>query len=235
MKYITMAWLGIFFTITAIGLAQQRPRDPWVFRCVLDDTPRALVIALDKDLWLAYNTENSRLVKMWSGGIHFRGEVYTSEKVVQPTTYGHYYHLPELDTAVVFWAKKKQQLVPLTSAFKAYKVWNNQVALIYELALDGQVLQVTEYPEIVVQKDKNQITFERKFYVSAPENVEWYMHLHALHMKKNKSWMSNKKPVILERKQVFTTPDQPLYYEKLQFKCVGNDSLIFTQKMIKPY
>ena len=47
----------------------QRPRDPWVFRCVLDGREDMLVVALHEELWLGYDLAAGRLYGAWRGGI----------------------------------------------------------------------------------------------------------------------------------------------------------------------
>jgi hypothetical protein len=48
-----------------------RPRDPWVFRCVLDRKPRMVTLALAEDLWVAYDATNCGLARAWKGGVKF--------------------------------------------------------------------------------------------------------------------------------------------------------------------
>ncbi len=66
----------------------QRPRDPWVFRCVLDQHPRMVVINPTSDLWLAFDATNCSLAKVWKGDVKFDGAVYTTVHGPQPTSRG---------------------------------------------------------------------------------------------------------------------------------------------------
>lgn len=68
-----------------------RPMENWVFRSVLDKKPRALTVALHKNMWLAYDTENGTLFKAWSGDVVLDGAVYTTKHGPQPTSYGYQY------------------------------------------------------------------------------------------------------------------------------------------------
>lgn len=56
--------------------APQRGRDPFVFRCILDDKPRSVVIALAPSLWLAYDPATCALFEAFGGGVELRGKVY---------------------------------------------------------------------------------------------------------------------------------------------------------------
>lgn len=87
MKKSTFSFISLI--ILSINLCLASPK-PEVFRCVLDETSRALVISWGDSIFAAYNTQNGQLVKFWKGKINFRGEVYTSEKVVQPKSMGVY-------------------------------------------------------------------------------------------------------------------------------------------------
>jgi hypothetical protein len=85
--------------------AQTRGRDPWVFRLVLEEKSGMLVCALGpnaiadnsgpanaSNLWVAYNTENGGIYRVWSGGISFRGKVYDFGQLTS-LTLGTTYHL----------------------------------------------------------------------------------------------------------------------------------------------
>jgi uncharacterized protein len=84
--------------------ATSRPRDPFVFRSVLDARTRILTAALASDLWVAYDTETCGLYKAWPGGVDLQGAVFTGEHGPQPTSKGGAYveraAKPELSLAV---------------------------------------------------------------------------------------------------------------------------------------
>ncbi len=87
--------MGVLTLIGGFGfqpdaLAVTRGRDPWVFRLILENKTRMLVVALRPDLWMAYNPANGALFKVWSGGITFRGKVWDFSQecsTTQGTTY----------------------------------------------------------------------------------------------------------------------------------------------------
>jgi len=86
--------------------APDRPRDPWVFRSVLDERPRMITIALHKNMWSAYDTQKCGLYKAWKGGIDFDGAVYTTKHGPQPTSFGAPYLVDSLGSSV--WAVSAQ-------------------------------------------------------------------------------------------------------------------------------
>src|SRR5262245_43327467 len=69
----------------------QRARDPWAFRSVLDRQPRMLTLALDPECYVAYDLANCLLYKAWKGGVSMEGAAYSDKKNVQPTTWGTSY------------------------------------------------------------------------------------------------------------------------------------------------
>jgi hypothetical protein len=75
----------------AVQPAPVRPRDPFVFRCVLDKRARMLVAALDEEMWVAWDTTNGGFYKAWTGGVAFDGAVYTTVHGPQPTMKGQAY------------------------------------------------------------------------------------------------------------------------------------------------
>jgi hypothetical protein len=82
---LLLAALGI---AAAASAAPERGRDPFVFRAVLDERPRMLVLALRPDFWVAYDAERAALYKVWEGGVHFTGAVYDWLHGPQPTSQG---------------------------------------------------------------------------------------------------------------------------------------------------
>lgn len=71
--------------------APVRPRNPFVFRCVLDKRARMLTAALDEEMWVAWDTSTGNFYKAWKGGVNFDGAVYTTVHGPQPTSKGSAY------------------------------------------------------------------------------------------------------------------------------------------------
>ncbi len=119
-----------------------RPRDPWVFRCVLDQHPRMVTLALSDEMWVAYDATHCGLYKAWKGGVHFDGPVYTTVHGPQPTTQGTSY-VDGVDGDV--WSVNGQLA---KARWKGYRFNGEHVALEYEIPLpDGRKVAVQESPE----------------------------------------------------------------------------------------
>jgi hypothetical protein len=125
-----------------------RPRDPWVFRCVLDRKPRMVTLALAEDLWVAYDATNCGLARAWKGGVKFDGPVYTTVHGPQPTSIGSSYI--EGFEGAVWEANVAGKDVPVRVQWRGYLFNGDHVALQYELNLPNAVkVFVTESPEFV--------------------------------------------------------------------------------------
>src|SRR5689334_23362275 len=83
--------LAFLFVAATPQSPVQRPRDPWVFRSVLDERARMVTVALSNDMWIAYDASDCGLYKAWKGGVHFDGAVYTTVHGPQPTSEGTAY------------------------------------------------------------------------------------------------------------------------------------------------
>ncbi|MRI00864.1 c-type cytochrome [Kriegella sp. EG-1] len=127
----------------------QRPMDVWAFRSVLDKKPRMLTIALDSQLFIAYDLSKSILHKAWKGGISMEGAPYTSKKNIQPTSWGTAFisdSLLQQHWAVLRNGKKES----LKIINRGYSFRDNQIYLEYSLILlSGDSLLVKERPEYI--------------------------------------------------------------------------------------
>ena len=65
-------------------------RDPWVFRCVLDNNPRMLIINLGDGWWMAFDTVHCSIYKLWQGEIELTGAVYDTKHGPQPKAKGRF-------------------------------------------------------------------------------------------------------------------------------------------------
>lgn len=148
-----------------------RPNDPWVFRSVLDSIPRVVTFALDKDMWVAYSTQNASMYKAWKGRVDFDGAVYTTQHGPQPTTVGDAWFENVHQEP---WRIKKdgKEVKPKAIHYKGHRYQKGHAHLKYELELnDGAVINITEQPEVV--KDGSGIKLERTFNTSdVPKGVE---------------------------------------------------------------
>jgi cytochrome c len=147
----------------------ERGRDPFVFRAVLDDRPRMLVLALRQDLWMAYDAERAALYKIWEGGIDFRGAVYDWTHGPQPTSRGR-----------VWWVspwEEPWQIVQggVTHAarvrYRGHRLDAGRASLLYDVGLDGGPwVRVEESPD-VFEEPRSARGIVRRFTASGPDGV----------------------------------------------------------------
>jgi hypothetical protein len=147
--------LSLFLTLlpqTAPPILE-RPRDPWVFRSVLDGRARMVTIALSPELWVAYDAAHCGFYRAWKGGVLFEGAVYTSEHGPQPSVRGATYAqgMPsdrwraEVDGAPV----------AVEPAWRGYELAGGRAILHYDLVLaDGRAIAIRESPEFVRPPDR---------------------------------------------------------------------------------
>ncbi|MCB0824553.1 MAG: DUF1080 domain-containing protein [Armatimonadetes bacterium] len=144
----------------------ERPRDIWVFRSVLDKHARMMTVALDKNLWIAYDATYCGLYKAWTGDVKFDGAVYTTVHGPQPTAQGLPYIHNDPDTTTWTFVPTNGKAVPLKPTFKGYTVKNNKVAIKYEIPMaNGRKATVIEHPEYDGSREGT-VGFERVFEVS---------------------------------------------------------------------
>lgn len=152
----------------------QRPHSPWVFRSVMDETPRAITLALHDNLWVSYSAENASLLKAWKGSVNFDGAVYTTVHGPQPSSLGDYWmeNKYEQPWSVV---RNGQSDTPKVQ-YRGHRFENGHAILTYELTMtDGTVIEVTEQPEYI-ESESGLSGFERIFTTSnVPEGAEVVM------------------------------------------------------------
>ena len=138
---------------------RERPRDPWVFRTVLDENPRMIVAALDTSLWVAYDATDCSLKRAWSGGVKFDGAVYTGVHGPQPTSIGANY-LNESGSDRAQWSLRSDgDTRPIALDYGGYRIDGGELRLSYRA---GEV-HVEERPEYV---EGVAPTLERRWIVS---------------------------------------------------------------------
>lgn len=144
-------------------MATPRPRDPWVFRSVLDGRPRIVTIALSDEMWIAYDATTCGLYKAWKGGVTFEGAVYTAAHGPQPRSHGPLYTegyvgTPDAESIWEVTYRKGPDVVRETThaTWAGYKVKDTtQVKLLWDVALPGGgSVRVEESPEYVRPMDR---------------------------------------------------------------------------------
>jgi hypothetical protein len=134
-----------------------RPRDPFVFRCVLDRRPRMITVALGDDMWAAWDAQACALYKAWKGGVKFDGPVYTAVHGPQPTIEGVDYTVGIEGSA---WsATQDGKPVACSVHFGGYRIEANAVRLQWRVTIPGDSnvagaqIMVDEMPELVHAKE----------------------------------------------------------------------------------
>ena len=133
----------------------ERPREAWVFRSVLDEKARMVTVALNDELWLAYDAEDASVYKIWKGGVNFNGAVYTTVHGPQPTSLGYAYYEQE--------SKSNQWVIEQNGTkynpeiqYKGHAVTDNKATINYQLKLkDNSVLDISEQPEFIKRGRQN--------------------------------------------------------------------------------
>jgi cytochrome c len=129
-----------------------RPRDPFVFRCVLDRHPRMITVALGDDMWAAWDAQSCALYKAWKGDVKFDGPVYTAVHGPQPTSEGIDYTSGVEGTA---WsAFQDGKPIACRVRYGGYHIEANAVRFEWHVLLEGGTdVVVDEMPELVHAKD----------------------------------------------------------------------------------
>lgn len=171
---MTKVLLGLVLAVVLVASCQekqsfQRPIDPWVFRSVLDETPRIVTAALSDEIWVAYDARTSSLFKAWKGGVNFDGAVYTTVHGPQPTSDGYAYY--EDTTGDIEWfVKKEDQKVSLEQQYKGHKFEDGQVTFTYHLLVEGQTIVIEETPEAISRGSQNGLS--RTFKISGDNDYQ---------------------------------------------------------------
>ncbi len=178
----------------------KRPRDPWVFRSVLDRQPRMITITLDKDLFVAYDARNCGLYKAWKGEVILDGPVYTTKHGPQPTTDGYAYFEQRLSEPSWVISSSGSTSKP-TTKWLGHSFADGQVTLKY-LLIDaaGNQIKVEETPEVISQSGK--IGLERKFKISgAPEGTQVILDTKLTNLEKETDYESDGKLTVESKEE----------------------------------
>lgn len=132
--------------------AAKRPRDPWVFRSVLDKNARMITIVLHPDLWVAYDAHTLSLYKAWRGGVEFKGAVYDGRHGPQPESKAEQVYFErsteQRPLSLVRHVEGRTEPVDAKLQYRGYRFDNGGVVLLATLTLpDGAVVRVEERPE----------------------------------------------------------------------------------------
>ena len=152
--HLSMIFIILFSCNQTPEKSYNRPTDPWVMRSVLDYKPRMLTVALDSELYIAYDLSSSSLYRAWKGGVNWDGAVFTEMKAIQPTPWGTDYYLnPSTQTSwSVYTNDQKKETKP---SFQGYRFIDDQVILNYRLISEGDTILISEKPEFIVDENGN--------------------------------------------------------------------------------
>ncbi len=150
----------------------ERGNDPWVLRATLDQRPRMLILALARDLWVAYDAGRASLYRVSSSGVNFDGAVYNTHHGPQPVTQGA--SLTSAFDEPWHLVRDREDLRP-TVQYRGHRFEGPHVVLDYTLAVAGDsplTVHVEERPE-AVRDAGGKPALERRFRVTgAPKGVD---------------------------------------------------------------
>jgi cytochrome c len=164
---MSLAALVVALAAAQVPPARSRPRDPWVFRSVLDEKPRMVTFALNDEMWVAYDATTCALYKAWKGGVHCDGAVYTTVHGPQPTSEGTSYTDgtdgtdgsggsggPGGTGGAAWEVFVGDKLVDSKPRWKGYVFHDGRCTMNFELELpDGRRVGVLETPEFARPED----------------------------------------------------------------------------------
>lgn len=144
-------FLLLFTLLQGIPLPH-RPRDPWVFRSVLDQKARMVTLALSDEMWAAYDCTSCALYKVWKGGVHFDGAVYTTVHGPQPTSQGQPYTVGA--SGDPWSASVNGRDVAVKLHWRGYTLHAGRATLNYDIQLpDGRMISMQETPEYILSHE----------------------------------------------------------------------------------
>lgn len=150
----------------------ERARDPWIFRLNLDDRPRMVVLALNENMWAAYDAQMGGLYRVWREGIHFTGPLWDKINAAQPRTLGSAYLQDPMEQSPwrLLIGQKETVIVP---EFNGYRVKNNTATLRFTLPLDDDPnIIIEETPEFITHENRL-VGLERVFTTqNVPDDVQ---------------------------------------------------------------
>ena len=140
-----------------------RPLETWVFRSVLDQNPRMITAALDKNLFVSYFTQNGTLYKAWKGAVNFEGAVFDGAHGPQPTSVGDAYWVND-DQSTAWSLIQNGQKIESSFNYLGHRFKDGHCQLMFELvnSKNGKKATVIEQIELG-SNGKGDPTFERKF------------------------------------------------------------------------
>ena len=132
----------------------KRDRMPWAFRINMDERVRNVILAMNKELWLAYDAQKSGLYKAWVGGVNFDGIIYNNAHGLQPTSKGISYAVDDLKESP--WSIHNEDGTKKISAeYNGYKLSGDKIELQYKIVIENQEIIISESPEYIESANMN--------------------------------------------------------------------------------
>jgi len=174
---LLMGWgvsLVVLGLITSCQTASpvERPTKEWYLRSVVDLRPRMMTLALDEEMYVAYDLERCALYKTWKGGLALNGATFNNLKTVQPTSWGITYQVDSLLRPRWTIEQDGKHYQPEVT-FAGYTIESNKLTYQYRFILSqSDTCMLYEYPEYVANNEK-QISLVRTFIPEDfPENIK---------------------------------------------------------------
>ena len=130
-----------------------------VFRSVLDGRARMITVALDEDMWLAYDATHAGLYKAWTGDVRFDGAVYTTVHGPQPTARGAPYVHDTWDRP--WYVRRGNKELPATPRYLGYRIADDAVTLHWEIRQGDDRILVRETPRFERAEDGRPVLVRR--------------------------------------------------------------------------
>lgn len=111
-----------------------------------------VTIALDEEMWVAYDATHCGIYQIWKGGVVLQGAVYDTVHGPQPTTWGKPY-LEGLEDRPVWSLFHGGEVQAVTPKFLGYRRDEQSVELRYELPWGDAKAIVSEVPDYELSAD----------------------------------------------------------------------------------
>ncbi|MEM6802480.1 MAG: hypothetical protein AAF696_13815 [Bacteroidota bacterium] len=149
---------------------QVRPVNPWLFEAGLEEKAGRVVLALNKNLWMAYDTTTCSAMRVWRGTAFVNTGSERKDMIVEGFNF-----IENPGTQEVWKVKKGNKVLGAKLSFLKHEIVEEKAYLYYKFTLeDGSSFQLKEHPEYDLQKrpDPNRTTLVRTFsLVNAPKDI----------------------------------------------------------------
>jgi hypothetical protein len=137
--------LATLALLLALFQAVERPRPDWVFRAELDGRPQSVIVALSRELWVAYDSRACSLARVWRGGVGLRDGAPGLASQGEALSVG--------GEGQVWWLESNGRALATSVVWRGYRFSGGEVALRYELVAEGARVTIEETPEFVRPRD----------------------------------------------------------------------------------